>query len=87
MKPFSGEEDVTTAEKALVEQIDKGFPILCLLLNQKTECTKISNGIGFCSQAMRFLKKNVWLKPFHMANGIGSISTSCEIQAITAKAA
>ena len=40
MRPFSGEAEATNAKTALVEQIDKGLPVPCLLLNHKNKTFK-----------------------------------------------
>lgn len=40
MKPLAGETEVTAAKNALVEQIDKGLPIPCLMLNHKNKAFK-----------------------------------------------
>ena len=40
MKPLSGETDAANAKTAIVEQIDKGLPVPCLLLNHKSKAFK-----------------------------------------------
>lgn len=40
MKPLSGETETAQAKKALIKQIDKSFPIPCLLLKHKNKAFK-----------------------------------------------
>lgn len=40
MEPFYGNRDVAEAKQALKEQIDRGFPVPCLLLNHRNRALK-----------------------------------------------